>query len=181
MGKLLPVLIALAGLGAGIGAGFALRPAPEAAGAADAHGSESAAEGAAADHGAASPDCVPADGHTATAELPDPESLPAYVKLANQFVVPLMGPDRVRATVILTLSLEVPQGSQDAVYAIEPKLRDAFLRVLFDHANAGGFDGNFLNSAGLDDLRDALLESAVTSVGPAVKQVLIVDLVKQEI
>ncbi|MBL9058565.1 MAG: flagellar basal body-associated protein FliL, partial [Mangrovicoccus sp.] len=46
---------------------------------------------------------------------------------------------------------------------------------------AGGFDGNFLNSAGLDDLRHALLESAVTSVGPAVKQVLIVDLVKQEI
>lgn len=180
MGKLLPVLIALAGLGAGIGAGFALRPAPEAAetaGAADAHG----AEGAAAEHGAASPDCVPADGHSVTAKLPDPASLPAYVKLANQFVVPLMDPDRVRATVILTLSLEVPQGSQDAVYAIEPKLRDAFLRVLFDHANAGGFDGNFLTSAGLDDLRDALLESAVASVGPAVKQVLIVDLVKQEI
>ena len=175
MRKLIPVLLALVGLGAGVGAGFLLRPAPGATPPAEGHGAE-AAEG----HAAASPDCAPVDGHAVTAELPDPEHLPAYVKLANQFVVPLMGPDRVEATVIVTLSLEVPQGSQDAVYAIEPKIRDAFLRVLFDHANAGGFDGNFLNSSGLDDLRTALLEAALTAVGPMVNQVLIVDLVKQE-
>ena len=175
MRKLIPVLLALVGLGAGVGAGFLLRPAPGTTQAADGHGAETAKA-----HAADSPDCAPVEGHAATAELPDPEHLPAYVKLANQFVVPLMGPDRVEATVILTLSLEVPNGSQDAVYAIEPKIRDAFLRVLFDHANAGGFDGNFLNSSGLDDLRTALLEAALTAVGPMVNQVLIVDLVKQE-
>jgi len=168
MGKLVPILIALMGLGAGLGAGYALRPAPEAS-TDEAHGTPPAVE------------CPAPVGNTPAAELRNPDSLPAYVKLANQFVVPLMGPDNVHATVILTLSLEVPQGSQEAIYNIEPKLRDAFLRVLFDHANAGGFDGNFLNSSGIDNLRTALLEAAVKAVGPTVQDVLIVDLVKQEI
>jgi hypothetical protein len=166
MGKLLPVILALLGLAAGAGAGFMLRPAPE--GAAEAS-HEAVADCAAPAHEAAEP------------ELPKPATPPAYVKLPNQFIVPIMGEKTVEATVIVSLSLEVTEGSQEAVFALEPKLRDIFLRVLFDHANAGGFDGNFLLSARLDDLRKALLEAAVTSVGPSIRDVLIVDLVKQQV
>ena len=42
MRKLIPVLLALVGLGAGVGAGFLLRPAPGATQAADGHGAETA-------------------------------------------------------------------------------------------------------------------------------------------
>ena len=104
-----------------------------------------------------------------------------FVKFSNQFVVPVMGDDNVQAMVVLTLSIEVSEGAKEAIYNREPKLRDAFLRVLFDHANAGGFNGNFLNSAGLDTLRSALRETAFTTAGPIVRDVLIVDLVKQQV
>ena len=68
---------------------------------------------------------------------------PEYVKLNNQFVVPVVEDGRVAAMVVLSLSLEVEAGNTEAVYQREPKLRDAFLQVLFDHANVGGFCGSF--------------------------------------
>lgn len=161
MRKLIPVLLALAGLGAGTGAGLALRPAPEPA--ADA----GTAEGAAA----------PAHGST---ETPDPELEPDYVKLNNQFVVPIVEDGRVVSMVIASLSLEVTQGASDRVHAREPKLRDAFLQVMFDHANAGGFRGTFTDAANLILLRKALLEMAKTTLGDVVTDVLIVDIVRQD-
>jgi hypothetical protein len=60
-------------------------------------------------------------------------------------------------------------------------LRDAFLQVMFQHANVGGFEGNFLNNSGLGALRRNLLEAGISTVGPAVHDVLIVDMVKQAI
>ena len=63
-----------------------------------------------------------------------------YVKLSNQFVVPVVKGKTVVSLVVLSLSLEVPEGQKDAVFRREPKLRDSFLQVLFDHANIGGFD-----------------------------------------
>ncbi len=66
-----------------------------------------------------------------------------YVKLNNQFVVLVMEGAEIQSLVILSLSVEVAAGQAELVYAREPKLRDTFLRVLFDHANMGGFDGPF--------------------------------------
>ena len=55
------------------------------------------------------------------------------VKLPNQFVVPVITRNRVRAMVILTVALDVPTGQADAVRTAEPKLRDVFLQTrLFD-------------------------------------------------
>jgi flagellar protein FliL len=63
--------------------------------------------------------------------------------MANQFIVPVMKKGKVAAMVILSLSLEVKPGMTSKVYDMEPKLRDVFLQVMFDHANAGGFDGSY--------------------------------------
>lgn len=115
----------------------------------------------------------------AVAEVP-PEALPDYVKLSNQFVVPVVEDGRVSAMVILSLSLEVAQGTSEDVYVKEPKLRDAFLQVLFDHANAGGFRGSFTDGANLVLLRKALLESAQKTIGDAVTDVLIADIARQD-
>lgn len=116
------------------------------------------------------------------AEPPPEENTvpPDYVKLNNQFVVPVLDKGRVVSMVILSLSLEVVTGTTERVYEIEPKLRDAFLQVLFDHSNAGGFRGSFTDGANLVVLRKALLESAQSILDDKVSDVLIVEIVRQD-
>ncbi|WP_103257623.1 flagellar basal body-associated FliL family protein [Tabrizicola aquatica] len=155
--KLLPVILALVGLGGGVGAGLFLRPPP------------SPEDLAAADHKAET-----AEGETAE------EGGPEYVKMNNQFVVPVVDRGRVAAMVVLSLSLEVDAGSSEAVYQREPKLRDVFLQVLFDHANVGGFSGSFTDGSNLITLRTSLKEAAGTILGPAVRDVLITDIARQD-
>ena len=152
--KLFPLILALVGLGIGVGAGIFLRPA-----------TDPAAEAAAA------------EAHSAEA---DPESAPEYVKLNNQFVVPVLQDGRVESMVILSLSLEVKPNSSEEVYSKEPKLRDVFLQVLFDHANAGGFRGSFTDGANLILLRRALHEAGVSVLGEILTDVLIVDIARQD-
>jgi flagellar protein FliL len=151
MRKILPILLALLGLGAGVGAGIMLRPAPMT--------------------------------DDPMAEMPhddEPEVAPEYVKLSNQFVIPVLENGRIAAMVILSVNLEVTAGSTEAVFAREPKLRDAFLQVLFDHANAGGFRGSFTDGANMVNLRSALMDVAKATLGEMVKNVLIVDIGRQD-
>lgn len=154
--KILPLVLGLIGLGIGMGAGIFLRPAP------------------------AQTDATQIDAAEADPAEADPTIAPEYVKLNNQFVVPVVEAGKVASMVILSLSLEVTQGKSEEVYAHEPKLRDVFLQVLFDHANAGGFRGSFTDSANLLLLRKALLEAAVTVLGEDAKDILILDIVRQD-
>jgi hypothetical protein len=103
-----------------------------------------------------------------------------YVKLSNQFVVPIMGSQRVEALVVASLSVEVVSGTTQTVYLREPKLRDVFLQVLFDHANIGGFEGPFTAGDRMDILRSALLDAARSVLGPDVKDVLITEIARQD-
>jgi len=160
---LLPVLLGLTGLLLGGGAGYFLRPAGVAAPPGESAGAEEPAHEEAAAHGEAE-----------TSEGPE------YVKLSNQFIVPILDKGKVASMVILSLSLEVTKGSTSEVYAIEPKLRDSFLQVMFDHANAGGFDGAYTDGANLILLRQALLETAKRIMGDTVSDVLIIDIVRQD-
>jgi len=165
MGKILPILLAVIGLGAGVGGGFVLRPDPTAPTA------DASCNGQALDA-------------TATAAATPPETpvsaAPDYVKLNNQFVIPVVSQGSVKALVVLALSLEISSGGPELVYKREPKLRDALLQVLFDHANMGGFDGNFTASRNMDQLRSSLKEAAQKILGSAVTDVLIVDVVRQD-
>ncbi len=153
--KIIPLLLALVGLGIGAGAGLFLRPAPD-------------------------PVVEGQEEVTLTEEPEDPEVAPEYVKLNNQFVVPVMDGGKVVSLVILSLSLEITPGSSAEIYAREPKLRDLFLQVLFDHANAGGFQGSFTDGSNLVVLRKALFESAAGILGEQVKDVLISDIARQD-
>ena len=82
--------------------------------------------------------------------------------------------------VVVSLSLEIELEQGDLVYRVEPKIRDAFLKVLFDHANNGGFSGAFTESVALYPLRKALREAAQSILGEIVRDVLIVDMVRQD-
>jgi flagellar protein FliL len=151
MRKLLPVLLALVGLGLGLGAGLFLRPAP-----------------------------VEEEMHAEEAETEEPAEPPEYVKLSNQFVIPVLVEGRIDAMVIMSINLEVTAGSTETVFLREPKLRDGFLQVLFDHANAGGFRGSFTDGANMVNLRSALMDVATEVLGDMVKDVLIVDIGRQD-
>jgi flagellar FliL protein len=151
MKRYLLILFPILSLVAGMGVGAALKPAGES-------GSETEND----------------------SEEHHPDELPAYVKLSNQFVVPILRGGEVGSLVILSLSLEVQPGHGEDVYAREPKLRDAFLQVLFDHANAGGFDGDFTEGAALAPLRQALREAAQMVLGQTITDILISDIVRQD-
>ncbi len=167
MGKLLPMILALVGLGGGVGIGLFLRPAPTAEGQAGEHAEGTPKEG---DHAEAG------EGEAGESEKGASE----YVKLSNQFVVPVVEKSRVAAMVVLSLSLEVGSGNTDMVYQREPKLRDAFLQVLFDHANIGGFAGSFTDGSNLITLRTSLKEAAALVLGPVITDVLITDIARQD-
>ncbi|MDB6452482.1 flagellar basal body-associated FliL family protein [Falsirhodobacter sp. 20TX0035] len=103
-----------------------------------------------------------------------------YVKLSNQFVIPVVATGRVTSMVVLSLSLEVTAGETEAVFAREPKLRDSFLQVLFDFANTGGFQGSFTDADNLVVLRRSLLEAGERVLGDMLSDVLIVDIMRQD-
>lgn len=167
MGKLLPVLLALIGIGGGVGAGLAFKP-------------ESA------DMEMANP-CGDVAHESQKSESADAETKDTaqdtleYVKLNNQFLVPVVADQRVESLVVMTLSVEVFAGQSEIIYSREPKLRDAFLQVLFDHANIGGFHGEFTNAKNLKVLRKALTEVAQTVAGGAVNGILITDIARQDV
>lgn len=152
IGKILPILLGIIGLLIGGGAGYFLRPAPDPA-----------------EH-------VEEVKH----EEPDPETAPEYAKLSNQFIIPVVQKGKVVSMVIMSLSLEVETGATPEVYNAEPKLRDSFLQVMFDHANAGGFSGSYTDGSNLVLLRGALLEAAKSVLSEKVTDVLITDIVRQD-
>lgn len=174
LNRLYPAFFLVMGLAAGAGAGWFLAPggaAPETGDGADGThtriaGHEPPSEPAGAGH----PETED-DPHAADTE---------FVRLNNQFVVPVLDRDRVAALVVMSLSIEARNGLREEIYAREPKLRDAFLQVLFDHANMGGFHGAFTESETLGLLRTALREVAQRELGPGARSVLIVDIARQD-
>lgn len=206
MRKLLPIMLTFLGLAAGAGAGVLFQPKAGEDGAATGVGAE-AAESPAAPTGdlgdaetkgdAHSADSTRADvDHSEAAAQPHDDSIEVvgggadndgtegggleYVKLSNQFVVPLVDNGQVTSMMVLTLSLEVGAGGGDAVFAREPKLRDALLQVLFDHANADGFRGRFTDAEAMMPLRRALREAAMKVLPGTVRDVLIADIVRHD-
>ncbi|MEM7671039.1 MAG: flagellar basal body-associated FliL family protein [Pseudomonadota bacterium] len=167
--KLLPLILALFGAGAGLGAGHMLAPM-------DAH-DDAHAEKAPGDHS----DTAGAE-HVKTAAVAEVESEDSdFVRLNNQFVVPIVEQDRVASLIVVSLALETKPGSKDFVFEREPKLRDEFLTVLFAHARSGGFTGSFTDEHLMLDLRGSLLEAAQKVLGPDVRKVLLSEVVRQDL
>ena len=166
MGKILPIIFALIGVGAGIGAGIMLKPEPVVQ----------------TDAATCGPEAK--EDHVEIAHETDEHGddvVPEYVKMNNQFVIPVVKDGKMAALVVLSISIEVTSGGKEATFQREPKLRDAFNQVLFDHANAGGFEGTFTNSNNMTLLRDSLYEIARKVAGPVVKDVLIAEIVRQDV
>lgn len=162
MGKIFPIILSLIGLGVGAGAGIMLQPKPEPV---------------------AMPPCGDVDvvEHESLDDVTeDAPTDTEFVKINNQFVVPVVSDGNISSLVVMSLNIEVALGGREAVYQREPKLRDEFLQVMFNHANTGGFDGTFTQSSRLDPLRAALLEVARSILGSEIKDVLVTNIVRQD-
>lgn len=170
MKKILPLIMLLIGAGAGVGAGVYLRPAPDENVEADQEKEELKSE-----EQKAEPKQTKIEDEVSGVEGMQ------YIKLSNQFVVPIVKDERVASMVVMTLSVEVPDGLGQEVYDLEPKIRDVFLRVLFDHATIGAFDGAFLNNGNLDVIRRSLREIAHKVFGAElINDVLIFEIARQD-
>ena len=104
-----------------------------------------------------------------------------YISMKNQFVVPIIFDERVTSFVVISLSLEIESGAEETIYSHEPKLQDALLRVMFDHAYMGGFGGAFTESERMTSFRQSLRETASAVVGDILVDVLITEMVRQEV
>ncbi len=158
---ILPLVIALMGIAGGLGAGYVMKPAPEAL-------------------EAEKPECPEPEEMIDGAAVPVGDGQSEYVKLNNQFVIPVIEDGRVTAMVVASLSMEVSSGQRTLVYDHEPKLRDAYNEVFFLHANAGGFAGAFTDPVKMNRLRLALLHKSQELLGNRVRAVLIDSIMRQD-
>ena len=155
MGKLIPVMLIVLGIGAGLGAGLALRPVPEI---------EEQAED----------DAAP----PSYSALPEGSEIGVF-EIPNHFMVPLIIDDQIASVLLVSLAIEIDDAQRTLVESSLPRLRDALLQVMFDHANSGGFSGVFTANTALGSLRSALLEAGQRVVGrDVVFKVLITDIMR---
>jgi len=166
MKKLLPIVLVLLGIGGGVGAGLVLKP-------------ELPVEDTVLEETDPCGDVQPASS-VAKRPVADPVTR-EYVRLNNQFIVPVVQKERIDALVVLSLSIEIAKGRSQTVFDREPKLRDEFLQVLFNHANMGGFQGAFTETATMAILRRNLLEAGQSILGDAVSDILITDIARQDV
>lgn len=181
MKKLIPLLIALLGLGTGVGAGMALKPAP----APESHAGAcaSSAPPAHAEAEAAAEPCAEDPFAPAIAERAvEKHAEVSYVPIEKPFVVPIFAGERTVAMVVLSVSIATEgEKGASALEAVQPRLRDSFLKVMFRHANSGGFDGSYTAGRKIEDLKSALLGAARDVVRDTpVDEVLITEIARQD-
>lgn len=162
MRLVIALVLVVAGIVGGGALGAILRPAPPAP--------EAGAE-------------IPGGGDAPQAAEAAPPSLedPAgTVKLARQLIVPVVDGGVTRALMLFDVALDVPAGQQEAVFEREPRLRDAFLRELFEMSYSGMFEDTYTSDRVMDELRERLLAAARVQLGGQVNAVLILDALRQE-
>lgn len=175
---LMPIGIAILGLGAGVGAGVALKPAPDAP-------AEAPTDAACVAHDGepCPPTADPLEpAHAAAPGGHGDDAGPALVALDKPFVVPVFNGEKVVAMVVVSVAVAIAADSETAVEAAQPRLRDGFLAAMFRHANSAGFDGAFTTGQKMADLRAALLVAArEVFPGEAVSEVLITEIARQDL
>lgn len=162
MKKILPILLVIIGIAGGGAAGLFLKPPPPPPeeGGVDAH------------------DTKDADAHDTADAPPSPSD---YVKIGRQTIIPVIEDGETRALMLFELAVDVPVGRRQDVHDMEPRLRDAFLRELFQMSYTGAFMTTFTDDRVIEELRNNLVKAARTHLGEDVKDVLILDVMRQEL
>lgn len=168
MQKIIALVIVLFGVGGGLGLGVALRP----GGAAP--GPDDAVAGAASAEAAGELDGGDGDDGEAGADRD-------YVQIGRQIIIPVVKDGETQALMLFDLALDVPSSMTERTYAAEPRLRDAFLRELFEMSYTGAFSSTYTDERIIEEVRGKLRAAARRVLGDAVAEVLILDIMRQEL
>ncbi len=104
----------------------------------------------------------------------------SYLKFKRQFVVPVMTHGKIDALVIMNLNLELNDNAPENTYSLEPKLRDAITRELLSLSNAGVFGESLTSSESYETVRSTLLSACKAILPTGIKDILILDIARQE-
>ena len=104
-----------------------------------------------------------------------------YVRIGRQIIIPVVNKGETQALMLFDLAIAVPRIMAERTQAAEPRLRDAFLRVLFEMSYTGAFSSTYTDERVVDELRGKLRAAARRLVGDAVDEVLILDIMRQEL
>lgn len=103
-----------------------------------------------------------------------------FLKFKRQFVVPVLKDDTVHALVLLNIGLEVSAKERDHLFRMEPRFRDAFIRELLALSDTGYLDGDLTSPDTYEVLRETLIRAAHEIAKDGIKDVLILDLSRQD-
>lgn len=110
----------------------------------------------------------------------EPPTDRAFVKVGRQTIIPVLDGGETRALMLFELAVDVPAESANLVHDMEPRLRDAFLRELFQMSYTGAFLTEFTDDRVIEELRRNLTRAARRYVGDEAREVLILDVMRQE-
>lgn len=180
---LLPIVLAVLGLGGGLAGGQMLRPPPVEEDQGD--GLNEAAEPTAETEAER---LARIERDLEGYERPERTETPAiddvgivYHKLDKQFIVPVIAQGRVQSLMVISIALRITEGYGTTVFDHEPKLRDEFLQTLFIHGQSEGFATIFQKPHVLADLRDSLLQAAKRVLGDVAHEVLLTNIVRKDV
>ncbi|MBX2856096.1 MAG: flagellar basal body-associated FliL family protein [Rhodobacteraceae bacterium] len=191
---IVPLVIALVGLGGGVFMGAMLKPEPMAEEMAkmdgdkkggkmqgdhgDGHGKGDSEGHDDKGYGDDDHDDYEEDEYEAEYDPEDPEPV-EYFELSRKLIVPIIEDNGDRAFVAMELHLELKEGGAKKAETHEPKIRDALLRTVIAFAHTGAFDDDAHPNETFKELAKELKRAAKRVLGDKVKSVLIGDLIKQ--
>lgn len=108
-------------------------------------------------------------------------SASAYYKFSREFVVPIMRGGQVKSLVILHISLETDTSTADDLFREEPKLRDNIMTTLIELSNDGRTLEELTNVNNYETIRAMILMNLNEAISEGIKNVLIVDVAKQDL
>ncbi len=178
LNKILPIVITLVAVG---GAGFAamtLKGGPAAVPAAE-HGEGGGGQGGGGDHGGGHGG---GGGHGSVKQVhgeADTDGV-GYFNFRRNFIVPVVGTDRVQALVLLNVSVEMDEVNIDSAQQREPNIRDAFMKSLLAMSHEGLFNQDITDPDVYSEIQQRLLETAKYSIDESVRSILLVDFARQD-
>ena len=103
-----------------------------------------------------------------------------YFNFRRNFIVPVIGKERVQALVLISVSIEMPEDKIEEVQTREPNIRDAFMKALLAMSYEGVFNQDITNPDVYNEIQKRLYETAKVSVDKDVKSILLVDFARQD-
>ncbi len=98
-----------------------------------------------------------------------------YFKFSRQFVAPIVSSGEPKAMMILDVMIELSPEADDAIYADEPKLRDAVLKALLAQSANGELPDMLSDPELLESTRRAVLQNVREVIGEEARSVLLMD------